>query len=126
MSEENTENKQEQANQEQENVVDSKDDSSNDDNFVKTGKEEGFDLDKFKKSLQGFSDVKLNLTANLGQINMPISQFLRITRGSIIELGKSRDDDIDIFVNNKMIAHGEILVETENISIEVKDSVNIK
>jgi flagellar motor switch protein FliN len=74
-------------------------------------------------SLEGFGDVKLGLKIVLGKVKMPIGQYLKITRGSIVELGKSRTALLDIMVNNKKIAEGEIVLAQD---ITVSDKVGIE
>jgi flagellar motor switch protein FliN/FliY len=71
-------------------------------------------------SLRGFGDIDLRLKVLLGKIKMPIGQYLKITRGSIIELGKSRTEHLDVLVNERKIAEGEIVVtDNEKIGVEI-------
>lgn len=74
-------------------------------------------------SLKGFGDIKLNLKVLLGSIKMPIGQYLKITRGSIVELGKSRTESLNILVNGTKVAEGEVLlskdIESNRIGIEI-------
>jgi len=75
-------------------------------------------------SLNGFGDIKLDVKILLGKIKMPIGHYLKITRGSIVELGKSRTEPLDILVNGKKVAEGEVVLEkdmaiSEKVGIEV-------
>jgi flagellar motor switch protein FliN len=74
-------------------------------------------------SLHGFGDIKLDVKVLLGKIKMPIGQYLKITRGSIVELGKSRTETLDILVNGKKIGEGEVLLEKD---IALSDKVGIE
>ncbi len=71
--------------------------------------------------LKGFGDIKLNMKVLLGSIKMPLGQYLKITRGSIVELGKSRSEPLDVLVNNKKVAEGEIYLpkESEKVGVEI-------
>ncbi len=72
-------------------------------------------------SLQGFGDIKLNMKVLLGKIKMPIGQYLKITRGSIVELGKGRAESLDLIVDGNKIAECEVVLspESEKVGVEV-------
>ena len=80
-------------------------------------------------SLQRFGDVKLTLMATMGKIEMPIEQYLKLVRGSIIDLGKTEDINVIININGADIAESEITVLDEKIGCQierfVKPSLNI-
>jgi|GEM_PF-6176147 len=71
-------------------------------------------------SLHGFGDLKLNLRVILGKISMPIGNFLKITSGTIIEIGKDKNTLFDITVNEKVIGYCDINVEEEKVFAQVK------
>ncbi len=71
------------------------------------------------QQLQGFSDLVLNCRALLGKIKMPVSQFVKLTRGSIVELPKKKTDLLDININNIKVAEGEIVIREDKIAIEI-------
>ena len=126
MSEENIENSGISVKEPQEVSKASKDDANYRSIFTDPNLAKGISLDEMKESLLKFSDVELNLKVNLGSLKMPISQFLRITRGSIIELGKEKEDLVDVFVNDKKIADAEILVESDYVSIGIQNIYRTK
>jgi flagellar motor switch protein FliN/FliY len=74
-------------------------------------------------SLKGFGDIDLNFKVLLGSIKMPIGQYLKITRGSIVELGKGRAEPLDVLVNGRKVAEGEVVLSkdmtAEKIGIEI-------
>lgn len=74
----------------------------------------------FKDDISAFGDVELECKAILGSARMSVGQFLKITRGSILELDKKLDEDLDILVNNYKIAEGGIQLHDDIIGIEIK------
>ncbi len=75
-------------------------------------------------SLHGFGDIRLELKVLLGKIKMPIGQYLKITRGSIVELGKGRAEPLDVMVNGRKVAEGEVVLSkdptiSEKVGIEI-------
>ncbi len=82
----------------------------------KTGKETG--------NLGLIMDVPLQVTVELGNTRMKIKDILELGLGSIIELDKLAGDPVDIYVNGKMIAKGEVVVIDENFGIKITDIVS--
>ena len=72
------------------------------------------------ENLSGFGDIKLQAKAILGTVRMPIGGFLKLTRGSIVALDKNKYADLDITINDKKVAEGQIKVsEGDKVSIEI-------
>lgn len=73
-------------------------------------------------SLKGFGDIKLNMKILLGKIKMPIGHYLKITRGSIVELGTARAAPLDVIVNERKVAECEIVLspDSEKVGVEIK------
>jgi flagellar motor switch protein FliN/FliY len=69
-------------------------------------------------------DVELNVKIELGRTQMPIEDVLRLAEGSVIELDKLAGDPVDIFVNERLVARGEVLVLNENFCVRVNDIVS--
>lgn len=69
-------------------------------------------------------DVPLQVTVELGSTRMKIKDILELGVGSIVELEKLAGDPVDIFVNGKLIAKGEVVVIDENFGIKVTDIVS--
>jgi flagellar motor switch protein FliN/FliY len=69
-------------------------------------------------------DVPLQVTVELGHTRMKIKEILELGLGSVIELDKLAGDPVDIFVNGKLIAKGEVVVIDENFGIKVTDIVS--
>ena len=61
--------------------------------------------------------------AVLGMTSMPIYQLLKMGRGAVIELDQAINDPIEIRVNNRLIAHGEIVVVEDRLGISITENV---
>jgi flagellar motor switch protein FliN/FliY len=69
-------------------------------------------------------DVPLEVTVELGSARMKIKDILELGLGSVIELDKLAGDPVDIFVNGKLIAKGEVVVIDENFGIKISDIIS--
>ncbi|RLL45326.1 flagellar motor switch phosphatase FliY [Oceanobacillus piezotolerans] len=77
-----------------------------------------------KRNLDMLLDIPLNITVELGRTKKPIRDILDFTSGSIIELDKLAGEPVDILVNNKLIAEGEVVVIEENFGVRVTDIIS--
>jgi flagellar motor switch protein FliN/FliY len=68
-------------------------------------------------------DVPVQVSAVLGKTSMPISQLIRLGRGAILELDRKVGESIDIVVNNRLIAKGEIVIVDERIGITMTEII---
>ncbi|MBN2983607.1 MULTISPECIES: flagellar motor switch phosphatase FliY [Cohnella] len=69
-------------------------------------------------------DIPLKVTVELGRTKKEIKEILELSQGSIIELDKLAGEPVDILVNNKLIAKGEVVVIDENFGVRVTDIVS--
>lgn len=69
-------------------------------------------------------DIPLQVTVELGRTKRQIREILELSAGSIIELDKLAGEPVDIFVNNKLIAKGEVVVIEENFGVRVTDIIS--
>lgn len=69
-------------------------------------------------------DIPLKVTVELGRTHKEIKEILELSQGSIIELDKLAGEPVDILVNNKLIAKGEVVVIDENFGVRVTDIVS--
>lgn len=69
-------------------------------------------------------DIPLKVTVELGRTKKQIKEILELSQGSIIELDKLAGEPVDILVNNKLIAKGEVVVIDENFGVRVTDIVS--
>ncbi len=73
------------------------------------------------EDLQHFLDISLKVRAQLGSCNMKIREILELKRDSIVELPKSAGENMDIFINGKLVAYGEVLEMEGNAGIRLTD-----
>lgn len=69
-------------------------------------------------------DIPLTLTAELGRSKMLISELLQLGQGSVLELSKLAGEPMDIYVNQRLIARGEVVVVNEKFGVRLTDIVS--
>ncbi|WP_068786044.1 flagellar motor switch phosphatase FliY [Paenibacillus phocaensis] len=77
-----------------------------------------------ENNLNLLMDIPLKVTVELGRTQRQIKDILELSQGSIIELDKLAGEPVDILVNNKLIAKGEVVVIDENFGVRVTDIVS--
>lgn len=68
-------------------------------------------------------DVQLDLKIELGRTHMQLEDVLRMRSGSVVTLDKMAGDPVDVFVNGRLIARGEVLVLNDNFCVRVTELV---
>lgn len=68
-------------------------------------------------------DVKLNVHIELGRTRMYIEDVLRLSEGSVVELNNLAGDPVDVYVNGRLVARGEVLVLSDNFCVRVSEIV---
>ena len=63
--------------------------------------------------------VPLHLTVELGSCKMPVAEILKLGMGSIVELDRGADHPVDLLVNGRPIARGEIVAVEENFGLRI-------
>lgn len=76
------------------------------------------------KNLNMLLDIQLQVTVELGRTKRSIKEILELSQGSIIELDKLAGEPVDILVNSKLIAKGEVVVIEENFGVRVTDIIS--
>jgi flagellar motor switch protein FliN/FliY len=69
-------------------------------------------------------DIPLTMTVELGRCRLLISEMLQLGQGSVIELMKLAGEPMEIFVNQKLIARGEVVVVNEKFGVRLTDIVS--
>ncbi|HLR66153.1 flagellar motor switch phosphatase FliY [Virgibacillus alimentarius] len=77
-----------------------------------------------QKNLDMLLDIPLNITVELGRTKRTIREILNVSSGSVIELDKLAGEPVDILVNGKLIAQGEVVVIDENFGVRVTDIIS--
>ena len=66
-------------------------------------------------------DVHLNVKIELGRTRMLVEDVLRLSEGAVVELDKLAGDPVDVYVNNRHVARGEVLVVNDNFCVRVNE-----
>lgn len=74
-------------------------------------------------TLELVRDVELDLKIELGRTQMHLEEVLRLKRGSVVALDKLAGDPVDVIVNGRLIARGEVLVLNDNFCVRVTELV---
>lgn len=74
-------------------------------------------------TLDLFRDVEMDLKIELGRTHMYLEDVLKLRRGSVVPLDKLAGDPVDIFVNGRLIARGEVLVLNDNFCVRVAELI---
>jgi len=90
-----------------------------------------FDLPSFsgaageasQSSIDLLRDVELNVKIELGRSRMLVEDVLKLGEGSVVELDKLAGDPVDVFVNDRLVARGEVLVLNDNFCVRVNEIV---
>jgi len=70
-------------------------------------------------NLEVLLDVPVKLTVELGSCQMPMREVLQLNSGSIVQLDKIADAPVDLYVNQKKIAQGELVVVEDRLGIKI-------
>ena len=103
-------------------------DKQNNKNEVKVDKADFGELNTIEKEVSDHKidmllEVELDVTIELGRKRMTIQEVLQLGKGSIIELSKLAGEPVDIFVNQKKLAQGEVVVVDENFAIRITNLI---
>jgi flagellar motor switch protein FliN/FliY len=68
-------------------------------------------------------DVDLNVKIELGRTRMLVEDVLKLSEGAVVELDKLAGDPVDVFVNDRLVARGEVLVLNDNFCVRINEIV---
>jgi flagellar motor switch protein FliN/FliY len=68
-------------------------------------------------------DVPVNISAVLGRASLSVAQLLKLGSGSVLELDRKVGEAIDIYVNNRLIARGEVVVVDERLGVTMTEII---
>ncbi len=68
-------------------------------------------------------DIPVQLSAVLGRTTIPVNQLLRLGRGAVVELDRKVGEPIDIYVNNRLVARGEVLVVDDHLGVTMTEII---
>jgi len=68
-------------------------------------------------------DIPVQISAVLGRSTMQVSQLLKLGRGAVVELDRKVGEAIDIYVNNRLVARGEVVVVEDKLGVTMTEIV---
>jgi flagellar motor switch protein FliN/FliY len=71
-------------------------------------------------------DVSMRVTVELGRTRMQLAQILELQHGSVVELDRLAGDAVDIFVNDCMVARGEVVIVDDKFGVRITEMVSSK
>ncbi|MAR55934.1 MAG: flagellar motor switch protein FliN [Rickettsiales bacterium] len=74
-------------------------------------------------TLDAVSDIPVNVSVVLGKTSMQVNQLLKLGRGAVIELERKVGEPLDIFVNNRLVARGEVVVVEDRIGVTMTEII---
>jgi len=80
-------------------------------------------IERSAADLAAVYDVPVHIQAVLGRANMEVASLLRLARGSVIELDRKVGEAIDIYVNNRLVARGEVVVVDERLGVTMTEII---
>jgi flagellar motor switch protein FliN/FliY len=66
-------------------------------------------------------DVELPVSISFGKTRLPLRDVLKLTTGSIVELNRTATDPVDVLVNQRLIARGEVVVVEGNYGVRIQE-----
>jgi flagellar motor switch protein FliN/FliY len=76
---------------------------------------------KFELNINSLLDIYVEITVEIGRTKMPIGGLLSLSKGSIIELNRIAGESVDIYVNEKLLGKGEIVVVNERLGVRIME-----
>ena len=75
------------------------------------------------KDLDAVYDIPVQVSAVLGRTSMQVSQLLKLGRGAVVELDRKVGEAVDIYVNNRLVARGEVVVVEDRLGVTMKELI---
>ena len=84
---------------------------------------EDFDIPTSTSDLEAVYNIPVKVSAVLGKASMKVSQLMKLNKGAIIELDRKVGEAIDIYVNNSLVARGEVVVVDNKLGITMTEII---
>ncbi|MBT3483131.1 MAG: flagellar motor switch protein FliN [Opitutales bacterium] len=79
------------------------------------------DLMQQEKDISLLMDVRVKMTVQLGSCRMPMREVMELVPGSVIQLNQEAKDPVGLFINDKLVAYGEVVVVEDNFGIKITE-----
>ena len=73
------------------------------------------------RDLEAVYEIPVQVAAVLGKSHMQVSQLLKLGRGAVVELDRKVGEAIDIYVNNRLVARGEVVVVEDHLAVSITE-----
>lgn len=77
-------------------------------------------------SLETVYDIPVQVSVVLGKTTMQVNQLLRLGRGAVIELDRKVGEPVDVLVNNRLVAKGEVVVVEDRIGVTMTEIIKVE
>jgi flagellar motor switch protein FliN/FliY len=81
-------------------------------------------VDKGEVNLDVILDVSVTLSMEVGRARIPIRNLLQLNQGSVVELDRLSGEPLDVYVNNTLVAHGEVVTVNDKFGVRLVDVVS--
>ncbi|MFO0997599.1 MAG: flagellar motor switch protein FliN [Alphaproteobacteria bacterium] len=88
-----------------------------------TGSDEAAAARRSAKDLEAVYDIPVQVSAVLGRATLQVHQLLKLGRGAVVELDRKVGEAIDIYVNNRLVARGEVVVVDERLGVTMTEII---
>ncbi|MEM6850576.1 MAG: flagellar motor switch protein FliN [Pseudomonadota bacterium] len=104
-------------------LEDMEDEAQAGENAEASANAEATEDDKVATDLESVFEVPVNVSAVLGKTRIPVASLLKLNKGAIVELDRKVGEAIDIYVNNRLVARGEVVVVEERLGVTMTEIV---
>jgi len=91
---------------------------------ISEGKQDNNKQSKIFKNIGFLLDIPISVTVELGRTKLLLKDLLKLGEGAILELDKFEGEPVDILVNNKLIAKGEVVIINERFGVKIVDIIS--
>ena len=84
---------------------------------------DALDLPRSAQDLEAVYDIPVQVSAVLGRATMQVSQLLELGRGAVVELDRKVGEAVDIYVNNRLVARGEVVVVDDRLGVTMTEII---
>lgn len=85
--------------------------------------EEAGDITRSATDLEAVFDVPVSVSAVLGRAQMEVSELLKLDAGTVLELDRKVGEAIDIYVNNRLVARGEVVMVEDRLGVTMTEII---
>ncbi|MBX6322341.1 MAG: flagellar motor switch protein FliN [Rhodospirillaceae bacterium] len=75
------------------------------------------------RDLEAVYEVPVQVSAVLGRATMQVSQLLKLGRGAVVELDRKVGEAVDIYVNNRLVARGEVVIVDDRLGVTMTEMI---